>query len=72
MDVYVPTKTNSHECNLKLMDEMTPFVWFFFNFSLEDINDLFYMNVTELEEIMNEIRWLESNKVYHEEMRALY
>jgi hypothetical protein len=37
-----------------------------------DINELFYMNVIQLEKIMNEIRWLESNKLYHEEMRALY
>lgn len=30
------------------------------------------MNVIQLEKFMNEIRWLESNKLYHEEMRALY
>jgi len=49
----------------KLIDEMIPFNDFLFNFSLMDIIDLFYMNVTQLEKNMNESRWLESNKVYH-------
>jgi hypothetical protein len=56
----------------KLMDGMTPFYDFFFNFSLMYINDLFYMNVTQLEKNMNEIRWLQTNKVYGEETKALY